>query len=543
MRKNEFLVLMFIIILGITFISLEYLLIPKGISMEKKLTINISKIPKLVMAFYHDWYGTPNGPTGQWVHWNHPIWNTTSGGKVIKIHDPNIFLRPNRRDIGAADYPLIGPYDCRDESLIKWQIRLAHEAGIDVFIVDWWGDSSGKELTDENMKVIMNVNEKYNLGMKFLILFDGLWGSSRPPSIDVTVSRLEYAIKSYGNRPSYFKIQDIPVIFIYTSTVYSPEEWATIIKKVKNDGLNALFFGDAISVDYANVFDGFQLYSPAGWLAEGKNITDIYEKYSIISRRFHKVLALPVLPGYNDTAVRWPGMVVPRRDGETYNETWKAVISSGAQWALICSWNEWHEGTEIEPSVEYGYKYINLTSFWASKFKSSNESQLFEGLKAWKNIEEAYILLGKENKGFGLKQVEWEDGKTEPIKIGEIWARRPVKTKFGGMYMYFDIDDNFLFACQNGTEVSVIVTYYDNATGPLFRIDYDSNDLSAVLRGAYKATGYVVGEKTSTWRTYTFRLNDVYFANRENGNTDFRIAFLTEDVCISKVAVIKSSKG
>ncbi|MGC9203296.1 MAG: endo-1,3-alpha-glucanase family glycosylhydrolase [Thermoproteota archaeon] len=546
LKKFWFLILAssLIVILGVTFLILEHFLRTREVKTQE-LNIDISKIPKLVMAFYHDWYGTPSGPTGQWVHWNHPIWNTTAGGTVIRVHDPNVLVKSNRRDIGAVDYPLFGPYDCRDENLIKWQIKLAREAGIDAFVIDWWGDTSGQELTDKNMKVMIDVNEKYNLGMKFLILFDGLWGSSSPPPIDVTISRLEYAIGNYGNRPSYFKIQDIPVVFVYSAVMYSPKEWTLIIKRVRSDGFNALFFGDAISTDYVNIFDGFQLYSPVAWLAEGQNISRIYEKYSILSKKFRKVLALPVLPGYNDTAVRWPGMVVPRRDGETYNETWKAVISSGAQWALVCSWNEWHEGTEIEPSREYGYRYTNLTLFWTTKFKSVGAtSQRLS--KVWlekqPSIEEVYTTLGEENKGLGLLQVEWEDGKTEPVKVAGMWARKPVKTKFGGMYMYFDIDDNFLFACPNGTEVNVTITFYDNAIGPLFRLDYDSNDLSATLMGTYKATEYVVGRKTNTWRNYTFCLSNVYFADRENGNTDFRIAFLTENVYISKVVVTKFSR-
>jgi len=48
----------------------------------------------------------------------------------------------------------------------------------------------------------------------------------------------------------------------------------------------------------------------------------------------------------------------------------KAVFRSGCKWALICTWNEWHEGSEIEPSLEYGYQYINLTTHHTSKFKS-----------------------------------------------------------------------------------------------------------------------------------------------------------------------------
>ena len=40
----------------------------------------------------------------------------------------------------------------------------------------------------------------------------------------------------------------------------------------------------------------------------------------------------------------------PRRNGATYDSMWKAAISAGADAVTITSYNEWHEGTQIEPA-------------------------------------------------------------------------------------------------------------------------------------------------------------------------------------------------
>ncbi|MEM3138535.1 MAG: glycoside hydrolase family 99-like domain-containing protein, partial [Thermofilaceae archaeon] len=79
--------------------------------------------------------------------------------------------------------------------------------------------------------------------------------------------------------------------------------------------------------------------------------------------------ALTVLPGYDDTVIRKPGFKVPRSDGATYSYTWNTVLEHDPKWVFICSWNEWHEGTEIEPSFEEGFKYLNLTKQYIDKFK------------------------------------------------------------------------------------------------------------------------------------------------------------------------------
>ena len=334
-----------------------------------KPKIDLSKVPRLVMAFYHDWYGSPTGPSGQWMHWNHPVW-VTSTGEVIRTHDPNNFFAPNRRDIGATNYPLKGPYDSRDPELIRWHIELARETGIDVFVVDWWGDTGGQEISDVNMKAIMDLNEKEGLGIRFCILFDGLWGHPQPPPVDTAIARLEYAIKKYGNRTSYLKLEGSPAIFTYATQVYPASTWSEIINKIRRDGYSALFFSDAFSEEYADAFDGLQTYSPPGLFDPNQDFEKAYKSAAQLAKKRGEPCGFNVIPGYDDTKVRQPGRVLPREDGATYEKLWKAVLSSGCQWALITSWNEWHEGTEIEPSMEHGHRYLEMTKTFSKIFKT-----------------------------------------------------------------------------------------------------------------------------------------------------------------------------
>ena len=71
---------------------------------------------KQVLAFYYPWYGTPEGPSGEWVHWN-----------------------PNRRHHDSAHDPAYGFYDSSDPETVRRHIREAKSAGIDGFIASWWG--------------------------------------------------------------------------------------------------------------------------------------------------------------------------------------------------------------------------------------------------------------------------------------------------------------------------------------------------------------------------------------------------------------------
>ncbi len=77
-----------------------------------------------------------------------------------------------------------------------------------------------------------------------------------------------------------------------------------------------------------------------------------------------------VIPGYDDTKERPSGFAVERQDGALYETLWQVAIAADPDWVLITSWNEWHEGTEIEPSDEHGDLYLELTAKFAAQFKA-----------------------------------------------------------------------------------------------------------------------------------------------------------------------------
>jgi len=66
---------------------------------------------------------------------------------------------------------------------------------------------------------------------------------------------------------------------------------------------------------------------------------------------------------------RTPGTVARRLDGDLYRAQWDAAAQSDADWVVITSFNEWHEGSDIEPSKEHGEKYLRLTRKYAEQFK------------------------------------------------------------------------------------------------------------------------------------------------------------------------------
>lgn len=90
---------------------------------------------------------------------------------------------------------------------------------------------------------------------------------------------------------------------------------------------------------------------------------------------FHDVLA--VGPGYDHRAV--PGrspLVRDREGGDFYRRSWEWGLSKDAaqrpKIAVVETWNEFHEGTDIAPSKEFGRAYLDLTRQYADRWRASS---------------------------------------------------------------------------------------------------------------------------------------------------------------------------
>ena len=132
-------------------------------------------------------------------------------------------------------------------------------------------------------------------------------------------------------------------------------------------------------------FDGFYTYfatevftygsTPANWptLAEW-------------ARGSGKLFIPCVGPGYDDTRIRpWNAENTrPREGGAYYDRAFEAAIDAGPDLIGITSFNEWHEGTQIEPAVPKaidGFRYedyrpraadyyLERTRFWVEQYEA-----------------------------------------------------------------------------------------------------------------------------------------------------------------------------
>lgn len=151
---------------------------------------------------------------------------------------------------------------------------------------------------------------------------------------------------------------------IINQNPYLDNEWRVVIDRLNADGYNPYIIVDSLNAGmeyFLDFTDGVHTYIPGIFSLSLSEISEIYNEASNIAHSKNKTFVATIVPGYDDTEIRSPGNVVDRQNGSFYNSLWSVAKSSFPDEYVITSFNEWHEGTEIEPSLEYGDLYINLT--------------------------------------------------------------------------------------------------------------------------------------------------------------------------------------
>lgn len=284
-----------------------------------------AKPSPLVLAFYYDWFDE----------------NTWSPSKVPDMPAPQ--------------------YVSRDPGAISRHIQQARDAGIDAFVVSWWGAGNP---TDENFKTMLDLAGRMN----FRAAVDFELTSPFYNSKDDVINSLRNLINNRANHPAYLRDGGKPVIFFWREQKYSVDEWHAIRNAV-DPNHSTLWIAEGVKeqLPYLSVFDGFHLYS----IAWARDVAAELNKWSprVNAYGADKIWIATTMPGADNSRTSQAEKVIrDRRGGEFYRETWRAAFATYPDWIIITSWNEWPEGTMIEPSVSYGNTYLDITRQFAAQF-------------------------------------------------------------------------------------------------------------------------------------------------------------------------------
>jgi len=244
--------------------------------------------------------------------------------------------------------------------------------GIDGFISTWWGQGT---FDDKAFPMLLDAAAKHDFQAT---VYWETTGKDDAKRRERAIEDMAYVLKTYAKHPAFLKLDGKPVIFVYGRVMgeVPASDWPAIIKGIREKaGMDCILIADGYRAAFARMFDGVHTYniarpmyekSPDEMRAAAKKL---FAGAVDLARSNEKISCLTIIPGYDDTKTRKPGINTVRHDGQTYRVLWEEAIAADPDWILITTWNEWHEGSEIEPSVEFGDLALKTTVQYAPEFK------------------------------------------------------------------------------------------------------------------------------------------------------------------------------
>jgi glycoprotein endo-alpha-1,2-mannosidase len=290
-----------------------------------------------VGIFYYPWFATPQRD-GAYAHWHQ-----------------NGAAPP--REVASSFYPARGAYSSADELVIEAQLREIAGAGIGTVITSWWGRGS---FEDGRLPHLLTAARRH--GLRVAAHLEPYPGRT---------------VEGVGEDIAYLRELGVRDFYVWASVELPDAEWSTL--NLQLDGVRTFANTNLVGRAAAGGFDGIYTYDV---LLYGGGL---FPRLCAQARRAGLLCAPSVGPGYDARRATRDRRVKPRRDGLTYDTMWRGALAARADLVTITSYNEWHEGTQIEPARGdrrgyHGYDgawgrrgaaaqtaYLGRTAFWVRR--------------------------------------------------------------------------------------------------------------------------------------------------------------------------------
>ena len=290
-----------------------------------------------VAIFYYTWYGTP-ARDGAWQHWD-------QGG------------RQPPATVASGLYPARGAYSSTDPSVVRAQMREIAAAGVDTVIVSWWGPGS---VEDARLPLVAGAARA--AGLRVAVHVEPFGGRTRDARAGAAASRRG----------------GVHDFYVYDSGS-SPDETGASARRL--DGVRV----------FANTCLPGKAPRAASTASTRTTCWSTTARRSRASARPHAASGSPALrpSGRASTRGGRPATSASSRGrGARYDGMWRSAVRARADIVTITSYNEWHEGTQIEPARGGvpGYRsyegawgavgraaeraYLDRTARWAARYRA-----------------------------------------------------------------------------------------------------------------------------------------------------------------------------
>lgn len=275
-----------------------------------------------------------------------------------------------------SDRPAIGPYDSRDPNVAATQIDQAKSAGLDAFIVSWFGLEDNLTTTPVLNNMLDRAAERDFEIAAAVDIFNSDFNHNR----EQLVNSLNWLVNDRANHPAYLRYNGKPVIFFafQGNSGFSTAEWQAIRNQV-DPNRNTIWIAEGIGgcCIYGGAMDGMYAFNLA-W-ANGSSARFLNEKNATLNAGGS--MYIPTIhPGWDEDKIATrdgrPNPTSPRgrAGGQFLANSWRGAVAAGTDVVLVVSWNEYMENSHIEPSQVYGTQSLDTLRPLIAQWKATGSA-------------------------------------------------------------------------------------------------------------------------------------------------------------------------
>ena len=314
----------------------------------------------LLMTHYMPWFQAPPvSPQWGW-HW------------TMNHYHPDTLVN-GQPEIASHYSPLIGPYDSGDLDTLRCQVLLMKLAGIDGVLVDWYGNDEFLDYgtNNRNTERLLPIIEEAK--MHFAVCYEDQTVpkeiSGGVFSVSDTVGHgqrlLSWMQTHFFSSPSYLKFDNRPVLLSFGTPYYTDAQWTQLFSALPQ---KPLYFTESVRREPKASVGAFDWPLPKGgteaaFQQQDKFYTTLGTSPLFIAAAFPRFDDI-----YEQAGVARSWGHVEDRDGRTYTDTLAKALQSHAPVVQLVTWNDWGEGTQIEPSVQVGFRDLAATQRLRRRF-------------------------------------------------------------------------------------------------------------------------------------------------------------------------------
>jgi glycoprotein endo-alpha-1,2-mannosidase len=283
---------------------------------------------------------------------------------------------------GYVGTPKLGKYGTDSPEIAKTHIDWAADAGIDGFFVSWWGP---KHLADKHLQA--GLLQAPNLSrIRFALYYeclgllddkdgkrDGVIDFAKPEVLAAFIRDLQQLDARYFGHPQYLRVDGKALVGLYVTRTFRNfsnqhlEQLRSAVKTPLYLVADEAFLGPQAKPESARnqvAFDAWSAYNMFENALVRDNDTALSyqsrEAFPIFRQWAASTAFIPgVFPSYADFRGHKPLPGTPA-DFATLLDAASSIGSAAAPMILVTSFNEWWEGTTIEPAEEYQDGYLQV---------------------------------------------------------------------------------------------------------------------------------------------------------------------------------------